>query len=71
LNYIGGVDYPTSNVQVIFMPGQTRRCVNITFFDDNVPEGDEMFTVVIQNSSDVSSRPPSTTTITIIDNDRG
>ena len=65
------MDYPTSNVQVTFTPGQTRRCVDIPFTDDNVPEGDEMFNVVIQNSSNASSRPPSTTTITIIDNDRG
>ena len=67
----GGVDFSTANVQVTFMPGQTRRCVNIPFTNDNVPEGDEMFNVEIQNSTDVSSRPPSTTKITIIDDDRG
>ena len=67
----GGVDFSTSNVRVTFRPGQTRRCVNIPFSNDNIPEGDEMFNVVIRNTSNVSSRPPSTTKITIIDDDRG
>ena len=65
------MDFSIADVQVTFTPAQTRRCVNVPYNDDNVPEGDEMFNVVIQNSTDVSSRPPSTTKITIIDDDRG
>ena len=69
--HIGGVDYSTANVQVTFAPDQTRRCVDIPIVDDNIPEEDEMFNVVIQNSDDVSPSQPSTTKITIIDEDRG
>lgn len=65
------MDFPTANVQVTFTPSQTRRCIDIPFNNDNVPEDDEMFNVVIQNSSTVSTREPSTTKITIIDEDRG
>jgi len=65
------VDFPSANIQVTFTPDQTESCVDIPFTDDNIPEGDEMFNVVIQNSTTVSSREPSTTKITIIDDDRG
>lgn len=69
--YIGGVDFSTANVQVTFAPGQTKSCANISYTDDDIPEDDEMFNVVIQNSDNVSPQQPSTTKITIIDEDRG
>ena len=65
------MDFSTANVQVTFAPDQTRRCVDIPFINDNIPEDDEMFNVVIQNSDDISPSQPSTTKITIIDEDRG
>lgn len=67
----GGVDFSTTNVQVTFAPDQTKRCVDIPYINDNIPEDDEMFNVVIQDTDNVSPSQPSTTKITIIDEDRG
>lgn len=56
---------------VTFTPTQTESCVNVSFVNDNVPEDDEMFNVVIQDTIRVTPRDPSTTKITIVDDDRG
>lgn len=65
------MDFSTTNVQVTFAPGQTKRCVDIPYINDNIPEDDEMFNVVIQDTDNISPSQPSTTKITIIDEDRG
>jgi hypothetical protein len=56
--------------RVDFAPGETLAYITLTVFDDNLPEGDETFTVNLMNPSggaEIGER--NTMKLTIIDND--
>jgi hypothetical protein len=56
--------------RVDFAPGQTVAHVRLTLFDDNLPEGDETFTVSLINpSGNAEIGEHNTMTLTILDND--
>ncbi|KAI8777860.1 G-protein coupled receptor 98, partial [Biomphalaria glabrata] len=46
-----GVDYNMSTGEIIFQEGESRNSVMITIIDDNEPEPDETFEVILANPS--------------------
>lgn len=65
-----GSDFSPISQTVTFAPGVSSVSVPVTIIDDNSPEGDEMFTLVLSSpSADAVIFPPSTATILIPIND--
>lgn len=65
-----GSDFSPISQTVTFAPGVSSASVPVTIVDDNSPEGDEMFTLVLSSpSSDAVLSPPSTATVLIRIND--
>lgn len=65
-----GSDFTPISQMVTFAPGVSSMRVAVTIVDDSLPEGDEMFTVVLSNPSpDAVLSPPFITTILIPIND--
>ena len=65
-------DYDSGPFNATFDAGETLAIVNILINDDNVVEYDENFTIFIDPSAlpiDVTTANPSTTTVTIFDDD--
>ena len=73
INSSAGADYMSiMNAPVVFMSGDplgTTACQNVTIFDDNVVEAEEMFTVSTSSSDPVIISPTSQAEINITDND--
>src|SRR6185436_4971921 len=73
-NVINGVassacDYSASFGKVSFAPGETVKTISIPLVDDAYAEGNETFTVTLSNPAGGVLGSPSTTTVTITDND--
>ena len=66
-SFAEGGDFTTLSIVLTFDPATSRLCKNITITDDNVPENDETFTVILTDSGITLS--PDTATVTIVDND--
>ena len=67
---IAGQDYTESSGTVTFPAGSTNQIITIPILNDITPEGDEMFTVTLENvSSDSVLQTPFTTTVIISIND--
>ena len=67
---IAGQDYTESSGTVTFPAGSTNQIITIPILHDVTPEGDEMFTVTLENvSSDSVLQTPFTTTVIISIND--
>lgn len=65
-----GSDFDPISQTVTFSPGVSSVALPVTILDDSLPEGDEMFTVVLSSPSpDAVLSPPSTATILIRIND--
>jgi hypothetical protein len=65
-----GSDFAPISRTVTFAPGESSIAVPVTIIDDNSPEGDEMFTVVLSSPSpDAVLSVPSTATVLIPIND--
>ena len=65
-----GCDYSTSFGTVSFGPGETVKTIVIPLVDDAYAEGPETFTITLSNpGAAVVLGSPSTTTVTIVDND--
>ena len=62
-------DYSTSFGKVSFAPGETVKTISIPLVDDAYAEGNETFTVTLSNPAGGVLGSPSTTTVTINDND--
>jgi CSLREA domain-containing protein len=62
-------DYLTSIGPVQFAPGETSKIFSIPIIDDSYAEGNETFTVSLNNVSGASLGTQSTTTVMIVDND--
>ncbi len=62
-------DYSTSFGKVSFAPGETIKTILIPLVDDAYAEGNETFTVTLSNPAGGVLGSPSTTTVTINDND--
>ena len=64
------VDFNPLSVTITFPAGSTSQTVSIAIVDDSMPEGDEMFTVVLSSpSADAVLIPASTVTVIIPIND--
>ena len=71
---IVGVDYQSQEAgesfSISFMPGEIAdKCEMVVIIDDNLFEGNEVFTMILQNTSAVAKLDPCNTTVIIIDND--
>ena len=62
-------DYMSSAGALTFAAGETSKSFSVSIVDDSYAEGDETFTVSLNNVSVASLGVPSTATITITDND--
>ena len=71
-NVTGGVDYDTGPYTVIFPAGQTIVPFDVSITDDNICEGDEIFTLTINSTalpSNVGVGNPGASTVTIVDDE--
>ena len=72
INCTAGSDYDAGPYNVTFPAGKTHASFNITITDDTLVEGEENFTLSIDQSSlpdSVSISDHNETTVTILDND--
>jgi hypothetical protein len=64
-----GADYAVSAGTLTFEPGVNSRTITMTIADDGVPENPETVEVALTGASGASLGTPSTTTLTIIDDE--
>jgi hypothetical protein len=65
-----GADYVSASGILLFVGDETSKTFNVTILDDNTFEGDESFTLSLNNnSSSFTLGSPSTATLTIIENE--
>jgi sugar lactone lactonase YvrE len=65
-----GSDYTATSGTLTFAPGETTKTITVPIKDDSVFEGSEAFTVTLSNVTGTGGLvPPSTTTVTIQDNE--
>ncbi|MDX6447219.1 MAG: hypothetical protein QOH71_4293 [Blastocatellia bacterium] len=62
-------DYSTTIGTVHFAAGETFKTINVPITDDAYAEGNETFTISLSNAAGASLGSPSTTTVTIVDNE--
>ncbi len=62
-------DYITALGTLKFAAGETSKTISILIIDDSYLEGPETFNVNLSNPSGATLGTPSTTTVTIVDND--
>jgi hypothetical protein len=65
----GGTDFTLNNTELTFSPGQTSKVVPVTINNDSIDEGNETIVLTITGSTNSEIGSPSSTTITIVDND--
>ncbi|OCU02316.1 adhesion G-protein coupled receptor V1 [Xenopus laevis] len=67
-----GIDYNVTSMVLSFDDGERYKFIDIMIYDDNIPEGDESFQLVLANPSRGLELGTNTTaTITILANDDG
>ena len=68
-----GMDYMPVQVQLVFLPGDFEKMIGISLVNDNLIEGEELFSVSLHSPvSDLKVELPNpTSNVFIIDNDRG
>jgi hypothetical protein len=65
-----GADYVSASGTLLFVGDETSKSFNVTILDDTTFEGDESFTLSLNNNSpSFTLGSPSTATLTIIEND--
>ena len=64
-----GADYVATNGTLTFGPGVTNQNIVVSIINDTLVEGDETFTVGLQNPVGGSLGAQTTTTVTIVDDD--
>jgi Calx-beta domain len=67
---IGASDYVAASGTLVFAPGETSKSVTILIIDDTVNEPNETFEVLLNSLSNADAGDPTTTTVTIVDNDK-
>ena len=69
---IGGDDYDAGPYDIAMPAGVTRLGLDLVLFDDNVPEANETFQLIITTRSLPDGfRHGDRATVTIVDNDNG
>ena len=68
---LGGLDFIEVATTIVFTPGTTLSCFDITIIDDESLESIELFTISLESAGDpgVNIGPLSFTTVMILDND--
>ena len=66
---LGGDDYNNASMTYQWLPSQRERCFPLDIVDDNIVEGDEQFSVLLETSAERVTVMPDTSVITIVDND--
>ena len=68
---LGGLDFIEVATVVVFAPGITQSCFDITIINDESLEGIELFTISLESAGDpsVEIAPLSFTSVMILDND--
>lgn len=68
---LGGLDFNEVATMIVFTPGTTVSCFDITIVDDESLESIELFTISLETAGDPSVEigPLSFTTVMIVDND--
>ncbi|KAE8635798.1 hypothetical protein XENTR_v10002742 [Xenopus tropicalis] len=67
-----GIDYNATSMVLSFDDGERYKFIDIMIYDDNIPEGDESFQLILANPSRGLELGTNTTaTITILANDDG
>lgn len=70
--HAGNADFSTSRLlqtQLLFSPNINRACANISIVDDELVEEIEVFSLILNTTSEGVSFSPLATVITIVDND--
>lgn len=62
-------DYATTTGTLQFAAGETSKTITIPIVDDAIVEGNETFSITLNNPQGATLGTPATATITIIDND--
>lgn len=69
---IAGSDYTATSGTLTFNPGETQKTITVAISDDALVEGNETFAVNLTGpSAGAALGSPSTSTVTIVDNDGG
>ncbi|XP_053555694.1 LOW QUALITY PROTEIN: adhesion G-protein coupled receptor V1 [Bombina bombina] len=72
LGAVLGMDYNVSSMILNFADGEKYKYIDIAIYDDDIPEGDEMFQLILANPSHGLELGTNTTAaITILANDDG
>ena len=64
-----GSDYTVGNGTLIFNPGETRQTLTVPLTNDTTHENDEVFTLALSSPVNATVDAPSSTTVTITDDD--
>ena len=64
-----GSDYTTTSGALTFLPGETSKTVNVPITNDSAQESNETFSVALSSPSNATLGTPSSTTVTIVDDD--
>ena len=67
--FSGGSDYIENNAQLIFSPGMTRQCFNVSIINDESFENVEEFFVNLTTTDPLVLLSPVFTTVAIMDDD--
>lgn len=69
---IAGTDYVSQSGTITFLPGETSQTLSIQLINDDTPEGDELFNVILSNlSMGTVLHPPAMATVLIDVSDSG
>ena len=72
MNVIGDIDYKSGPYSVMFSNGSTIALFDVSITNDNILEVDEEFILTIDQFSlldNVKARDPTSSTVTIVDNE--
>ena len=68
---LADVDFSAVQTEVVFQSGMIESCAQIVIIDDSIAlEGDETIVITFTPPSGIQQGSPSSSTVTIIDNDR-
>lgn len=66
----GGFDYGATSGVLVFDPGVTERTITVNILQDDIREGDERFSVLLENPSDGLTIPQFRGRVMILDDDQ-
>jgi hypothetical protein len=67
---VTGSDYNGKSGTLIFAAGESSRTFTVAIINDTVSEANETFTVALSGPANVAAGSPTTSIVTIVDNDK-